>query len=116
MTQTKTLKTQASRIVKEAKKKGLNTNFFFVTTFQRYQTQMSILEQLEKQIAEEGTTCEKEYVKGRKNLYTNPAITEYNKTATAANGTVVTLIKIIEGFSDEKQAQALDDKLSQFRL
>ena len=52
-------------------------------------------------IAEYGATVTKEYVKGRQNLVANPAITEYNKTATAANGTVSTLINIIKTLSDE---------------
>lgn len=110
------LQAQADEILAKAQERGVQSNFFFVTTFKRYQVQMKILNELEKQIDEEGPVCEKEYVKGRKNLYTNPAITEYNRTATAANGTVVTLIKIVEGFSDEKSAAALDDRLSQFRL
>ena len=33
----------------------------------------------------------------------NPAITEYNKTATAANGTVSTLINIIKTLSNEDE-------------
>lgn len=52
---------------------------------------MQILSELEKAIKEHGSTVVKEYVKGRENLCVNPAITEYNKTATAANGTVSTL-------------------------
>ena len=116
MASAKTLQAQANEIIKQAEEKGVSTNFFFTTTFKRYQVQMKILNDLEKSIAEEGPVCEKEYVKGRKNLYTNPAIAEYNRTATAANGTVVTLIKIVEGFTDEKSAAALNDRLSQFRL
>ena len=116
MASAKTLQAQANEIIKQAEEKGVSTNFFFTTTFKRYQVQMKILNDLEKSIAEEGPVCEKEYVKGRKNLYTNPAIAEYNRTATAANGTVVTLIKIVEGFTDEKSAAALKDRLSQFRL
>ena len=112
----KSLQEQADAIIEQAKKKGVNTNFFFTTTFKRYSVQMKILNDLEKQIAEEGPICEKEYVKGRKNLYTNPAIVEYNRTATAANGTVVTLIKIVEGFADEKTAENMNDKLAQFKL
>ena len=76
-------------------------NFFFKTTFQRYTVQMKIMNDLQKQIDADGTTVTKEYVKGRKNVYTNPAITEYNKTSTAANGTVATLINIIKALSDE---------------
>jgi hypothetical protein len=47
---------------------------------------MRILSDLEGAINEHGATVTKEYVKGRQNLVANPAITEYNKTATAANG------------------------------
>jgi hypothetical protein len=36
----------------------------------------------------------------------NPAITEYNKTSTAANGTVSTLINIIKSLTDETAGQS----------
>jgi len=90
------LQEQAEAVLQKATEKGVSTNFFFVTTFKRYQVQMKILSELEKEINASGATVTKEYVKGRGNLYTNPAIGEYNKTATAANGTVSTLINIIE--------------------
>ena len=101
MKKAKTLSEQADEILKQAEAKGLLNNFFFKTTFQRYTVQMKIMNDLQKCIDADGATVEKEYVKGRKNIYTNPAITEYNKTATAANGTVATLINIIKAFSDE---------------
>lgn len=91
--------------MERAKEKGLETDFFFCNTFHTYQTQIQILSDLESKIRELGTTVQKEYVKGRQNLYTNPAIAEYNKTATAANGTVSTLINIIKAF-DNKGAGA----------
>lgn len=62
---------------------------------------MKIMNDLQKEIEKDGATVTKEYVKGRKNVYTNPAITEYNKTCTAANGTVSTLINIVKSLSDE---------------
>lgn len=95
------LQEQANRILEQAEERGVSSNFFFVTTFKRYQVQMKILSDLEKAIAEYGATVTKEYVKGRQNLVANPAISEYNKTATAANGTVSTLINIIKTLSDE---------------
>ena len=64
---------------------------------------MKILSDLEESIKAYGTTVTKEYVKGRQNLVANPAITEYNKTATAANGTVATLINIIKTLTDEEK-------------
>lgn len=97
-----TLQEQAKEILARAEERGVSSNFFFVTTFKRYQVQMKILSDLEKAIGEYGATVTKEYVKGRQNLVANPAISEYNKTATAANGTVGTLINIIKALSDEE--------------
>ena len=74
------LQEQAEEILRRATEKGVSSNFFFVTTFKRYQVQLKILAQLESSIREHGATVEKTYVKGRANLATNPAITEYNKT------------------------------------
>ena len=96
----KTLQEQANEILQQAEKRGVSSNFFFVTTFKRYQVQMKILSDLEGAIQEYGATVTKEYVKGRQNLVANPAISEYNKTSTAANGTVSTLINIIKTLSD----------------
>lgn len=100
----KTLNEQASEILAQAEERGVSSNFFFVTTFKRYQVQMKILADLEKEIDEIGPVVTKEYVKGRQNVVANPAIAEYNKTATAANGTVATLINVIRSFEGEEKA------------
>ena len=92
----KSLQQQANEILAQAEQKGVQTNFFFVTTFKRYQVQMKTLKELEHAITEKGAMLPIEYGTGRKNLTVNPAVTEYNKTATAANGTVATLINIIK--------------------
>lgn len=89
------LNAMAEEILRIAAQNGVEQNFFFLTTFKRYQVQIKILNDLEKTIRAEGNTVTKEYVKGRKNVYTHPAISEYNKTATAANQTVQTLMKIV---------------------
>lgn len=97
------LQQQANKILEQAQERGVENNFFFVTTFKRYQVQMTILNDLEKAIKEYGATVTKEYVKGRQNLVANPAITEYNKTSTAANGTVSTLINIVKNVTSEDE-------------
>lgn len=94
-----------------AEQRGVNTNFFFVTTFKRYQVQMKIMAELEREINDLGATVSKEYVKGRQNVYTNPAITEYNKTATAANGTVSTLLNILRQLNGDDIDANGDDPL-----
>lgn len=106
-----TLQEQAQKVLEQAEERGVSSNFFFVTTFKRYQVQMKILADLEVAINEHGATVTKEYVKGRQNLMANPAITEYNKTATAANGTVSILINITKTLSNEPDAI---DALSEF--
>ena len=106
------LNQQAQEILKIAEKHGVEQNFFFITTFKRYQVQINILNDLERAIKEQGTLVTKEYVKGRQNVYTHPAITEYNKTANGANQTVQTLMKIITTLRDEGDDSA--DELMAF--
>lgn len=97
----KDLNEQAKEILEIAEARGVQSNFFFVTTFKRYQVQLTILYELEKALKEEGMLVKKEYVKGRKNLYSNPAVAEYNKTTDSANKTVATLMKIIHNFNND---------------
>lgn len=104
----KSLSEKAQEILKMAEETGVQTNFFFVTTFERYQVQLSNLSELEKAIKETGTLVTKEYVKGRANIYVNPAVTEYNKTTDSANRTVTTLMKIIKGFAKEDEERDAD--------
>lgn len=92
------LNDQAREILRIAEDSGVQSNFFFVTTFKRYQVQLNILTELEKAIKDEGTLVSKEYVKGRKNIYSNPAIQDYNRTTDSANKTVSTLMRILRNF------------------
>lgn len=94
-----TAQEQAEKILEIAKESGVQSNFFFRTTFERYITQLKALKKLKKTIDKEGTLVTKEYVKGRGNLYVNPALSEYNRTSDSANKTVSTLMKIIKQFN-----------------
>ena len=111
MSNKKTLNEQANEIIRIAEEAGVQTNFFFLTTFKRYQVQLNILADLEKTIKSEGTLVTKEYVKGRQNLYTSPAVTEFNRTTDSANKTVSTLIRIINGFRQEDEERDEDPLL-----
>lgn len=113
MAKKRELKNQAVEIIAKAAEKGLQTNYFFQTTFERYMTQLDILEKLKKSIKENGPTVTKEYVKKRPNIVVNPAITEYNKTSTAANNTVATLMNIIKTLpeQDKDKGESLNDIL-----
>lgn len=99
----KSLSTKAAEILELAEESGATRNFLFTTTFNRYRVQLKTMEALEIAMEEEGALVTKEYVKGRKNIVANPAITEYNKTATAANGTVATLLNILKNLPKEEE-------------
>lgn len=97
----KTLQEQAEEIKKLAEDAGVQTNFFFITTFDRYLSQLAILEELKASIEDNKSLVKQTYVKGRSNVVLNPAIRAYNSTTDSANKTVACLMKIINGFKDE---------------
>ena len=105
---TANLKKQADEIIKKAEASGCANNYFFLTTFKRYQVQLDILDALEETINDDGMLVTKEYVKNRKNLYTNPAVKEYNRTTDSANKTVSTLLRIIKDFEQDADAEGED--------
>ncbi len=104
----KELKEQAKEILELAKSYGTEQNLFFATTFERYQTQLQILDKLKATIDSEGFFVDKTYVKGKTNPYTHPAVTQYNRTTDSANKTVVTLMKIITTLRDRQDDNAPD--------
>lgn len=106
-----TLDEQAEEIIKIAEESGVQANYFFITTFDRYQTQLKILNGLKEAIEDEGMLVSKEYVKGRKNVYSNPAISDFNRTTDSANKTVSTLMRIIKNFGTDDDANAHDPLL-----
>ena len=107
----KSLKEQAEEIKKLAEASGLQSNFFFVTTFDRYLEQLAILEKLKPIIEKDNLLVEQTYVKGRSNMVINPAVRSYNSTTDSANKTATTLLKIINGFKDE-ETEDVDPLLS----
>ena len=111
MAKSKSIEDQEQEILKLAKENGVESEYLFSTTFHRYKVQLKVLADLEKTIDEEGMLVKKEYVKGRKNLYTNPAITEYNRTTQIANNTVATLLKIIRNRKDDNNNNNDEDPL-----
>lgn len=101
------LNEKAKELFEMAQQAGVEQNFFFMSTFKRYQVQLSILSQLESEIRKAGVLVTKQYVKGRENVYTHPAVTDYNRTATAANQTVQTILKIITTLSEHSISDSI---------
>ena len=104
---------QAEEILQKAEAFGVDKNFFFITTFRRYMVQLKILNELEASIKNDGVLVTKEYVKGRKNVYSHPAIQDFNRTTDSANKTVSTLMKIISRFSGDDDSGSDEDPLLQ---
>ena len=105
------LKQQAEEIIRLAEESGVQSHYFFLTTFERYQVQLGILADLERTIKEDGSLVTKEYVKGRENIYTHPAVSEYNRTTDSANRTAQTLMKIIKDLGKGKDDEEEEDPL-----
>lgn len=91
---------KSKAIMELAKENGVQDNYFFTNTFKNYQFQLEILDKLEAAINEDGILVTKEYVKGRKNVYSHPAISDFNRTVDSSNKTVSTLMKIIKAFGE----------------
>ena len=106
------LKKQAEEIRKMAEESGVQSNFLFVTTFDRYLFLIDTMEALKAEIKEEGLTVKKAYVKGVKNVYSSPSVRSYNSTCDLANKTVATLLKIIRNFNVNDGADEEDPLLS----
>lgn len=109
----KKIKETAEMAIATAEEKGLTDNELYKTTLQRYRMQIHILEDLEKTINESSALITKEYVKGRENIYTHPAIKAYSSTAVSANNTALCLLKIV-GAEAEKSKKEDESELMKF--
>lgn len=105
------LEEKAAEIIAMAEDAGVQENYFFVTTFKRYRVQLKILAQLEESMESDGMLVSKEYVKGRKNLYSSPALREWTRTCDSANKTVQTLMRIIREFGGNSSKNKVKDPL-----
>ena len=100
---------KAKAILAKAREKGEEHAFLFETTFKRYVEQTSLLDKLHKAITETGAVITKVNVKGGENLITNPAIIDYNRTATSLNDTEKLLMKFIqEPLTDNSEPDEFD--------
>lgn len=91
---------QLEKILEQAEKKGVTTNFYFKTTLERYLTLQDHMKELQDVIKKYGVTIDQQYATGRKSVVVNPAYAEYNKTVAAANQTATTLMNITSKASE----------------
>ena len=102
---------RSEEILEKAKAKGIEDDYFFQTTFERYKFQLKLLAGLQEDIMVNGLKTSKVYVKGYENEAPNPAIGEYAKIATCANNTVNTLLKILDKPKSKKAEK--EDKVTE---
>ena len=104
----KSLNEQAQEILRIAEASGVQSNFFFLTTFKRYLVQVDNANRIEKKLkalSDDKITVTKSYQKGADNPYINPLISQFDRTTDSSNKTVNTLLKIIREFKvgDDKE-------------
>jgi len=79
-----------------------------------YAEEADLIAKMRTQLAEDGMTVEKEYVKGRQNVCVHPLVTEIPKHVDCANRTLGILGDIIVKRGRKKPEEI--DGLSEFRL
>lgn len=92
-----------------AKQYGVDSNAFFLQSLKNYETIQKAIESIDAALADNDAMVTKEYVKGRENLYVNPAIKELPKLSDAANKTMSTMISIIKEFGEIKETDEFLD-------
>ena len=107
----KKIEEQEKAILAKAEENGLECDYLFSTTFDRYRRQLKTLQELDKVISTSGTLVTKEYVKGRENIYIHPAVAQFDRTADSANKTVSTLLRIFKNFGVDNAEDEIDPLL-----
>ena len=74
--------------------------------------EVGYLKEMKKELDGEGMLVTKEYVKGRKNIVSNPLLIAYNNTANSAGRTLSSLLKVIDKFAIGKEKET--DELASF--
>lgn len=89
---------------------------FFLSTFKRYKAQLQILDKIEATLLDPSTSMltEKEYIKDKTVVQSNPLLATYNTTCSAANTTVKTLISIIKQLDTATIGTTADDEFDAF--
>lgn len=94
-----------------AKAANCDTNFLYRTTLDRYVTQLDLLTNAQDDMNKNGLTVTKVTPRGAEVEAANPAIQIYNQTASAANSTVSTLLRIVQTFKFMAAKADEDDEL-----
>lgn len=107
----KKYKKELKEIEDAAKAANCDTNFLYRSTLDRYVTQLDLLADAQEDMNRNGLTVVKVTPKGAEVETANPAIQIYNQTASAANSTVSTLLRIVQTFKFMAAKPDEDDEL-----
>lgn len=102
---------ELDEIERAAKEANCDTNFLYRSTLDRYVTQLDLLDNSQKDIKKRGLVIQKITPRGGMMEVPNPAIQTYNQTASAANSTVSTLLRIVQTFKFMAAKPDEDDEL-----
>ncbi len=95
-----------------AKSYGIDDNPLFLSAANQYTVQQKVIEEIKKSLNDPAEyTVDKEYVKGRKNLYVNPLVRELPKHADSATKTLNAMLDIIVKLGHKQPAA---DDLDEF--
>ena len=107
----KDLQIQADQIMEKAKERGLESDFLFRTTFERYMMQLNLLKQIGEAISEQDLLPD-----ACGSQTTARMIRTYNSTVAGTNGTASTLILIIKKLGKEEETGSkLQDFINSFK-
>lgn len=102
---------ELAEIEEAAKAAGCDTNFLYRTTLDRYLDQLDLLEKSQADIKANGMTIIQITPRGTEREVPNPAIQAYGQTASAANSTVSTLLRIVQTYKFMAAKPEEDDEL-----
>lgn len=91
-------RTELAEIEQAAREANCDTNFLYRSTLDRYVKQLDLLDRAQIDMDERGLTVIKTTPRGAEIEVANPSIQVYNQTASAANSTVSTLLRVVQTF------------------
>ena len=94
-----------SELMALAERYQVADNALFVSAVNQYALQQEVIQSIRDSLTggdEDGLLVDKEYVKGRKNLYANPLVKELPKHSDSANKTLAMMLDIIVKLGKEK--------------
>lgn len=102
---------ELAEIEQAAKAANCDTNFLYRSTLDRYVTQLDLLAKAQEDMNQRGLTVVKVTPRGAEVEIANPSIQVYNQTASAANSTVSTLLRVVQTFKFMAAKPSEDDEL-----